>query len=173
MTRQAKVYAAIALIAAIVLGAGWYFGSPRWTLHQMQAAAQAKDADKLGGYIDFPRLRESFKEQMKAKMAAEMAKTKDDNPFAALGATLAMGMIDGMVDGLVTPAAMREVFANAPEPEPGEGKIGVRVKNLDFQRTGFSEFHLVNQEDKEGSSLVFKREGLGWKMTEIRMPVGE
>jgi len=173
MTGRAKIYAAIAAFLVIAAGAGWYFGSPRWTLHQMQAAAQEKDADKLSGYIDFPKLRDSFKEQVKAKMAAEIAKDKGDNPFGALGAALAMGMIDGMVEGLITPAAMREVFANAPEPEPGEGKIGVRVKNLDLERTSLSEFRLVNREEKDGSSLVFKREGLSWKMTEIRMPVGE
>ena len=167
---KSKLYVAIAALVVVLLGAGWYFGSPRWTLHQMQTAAQEKDADKLAGYIDFPALRASLKEQMKAKMAAEMMKVKDDNPFAAMGAAFAVNMIDGMVEALVTPTAMREVFANAPEPKPDEGKIGVRVKNLEMERVGLSEFRLVNQEDKTGSSLIFKRDGLGWKMTEIRVP---
>lgn len=167
---KAKIYVIVAALVAAALGAGWYFGSPRWTLHEMQAAAEAKDADKLAGYIDFPALRASLKEQMKAKMAAEMVKMKDDNPFAVLGAAFAVNMVDGMVEALVTPTAMREVFANAPEPKPEEGKIGVRVKNLEMERVGLSEFRLLNQEDKTGSSLIFKRDGLGWKLTELRAP---
>jgi len=167
---KTKLYAALAALIIIAAGAGWYFGSPSWTLHEMQAAAEAKDADKLSAYIDYPTLRTSLKEQMKAKMATELAKMKDDNPFAALGAALAVNLVDGMVDGMVTPAAMREVFANAPEPKRDEGKIGVRLKNLDMERVSLSEFRLVNRTDKTGSSLIFKRDGLGWKMTEIRVP---
>jgi len=169
---KSRIYAALALVAAIVMGMGWYFGSPRWTLHEMQAAAEAKDAERLAGYIDFPSLRASLKEQMKAKMAAEMVKAKDDNPFASLGAAFAVNMVDGIVEALVTPAAMREVFANAPAPKPGKGKIGVRVKNLEVKRVGLSEFRLVNHEDKTGSSLIFKRDGLGWKLTELRVSAG-
>jgi len=165
---KSRFYAALALVAAVAIGAGWYFGSPRWTLHEMQAAAEAKDADKLAGYIDFPALRASLKDQMKAKMAAEMIKAKDDNPFAALGAAFAVNMVEGMVEALVTPAAMREVFANAPEPKPGEGKIGVRLKNLEMERVGLSEFRLVNKEDETGASLIFKRDGLSWHLTDIR-----
>lgn len=168
---KTRLHVAIAALVVMLLSAGWYFGSPRWTLHQMQAAAQAKDADKLSEYIDYPTLRASLKEQMKAKVAVEMAKMKDGNPFGALGAAFAINMIDGMVEALVTPTAMREVFANATEPKPEEGKIGVRVKNLELERNGLSEFRLINQKDKTGSSLIFKRNGLSWKMTEIRMPV--
>jgi len=166
---RTKYYLAAAIGLLFVAVAGWYFGSPRWTLYQMQSAAETKDADRLSGYIDFPALRASLKEQMKAKMAVELVKAKDDNPFAALGAALAVNMVDGMVDGMVTPSAMREVFANAPAPE--ERKIGVRVKNLEFEREGLSEFRLVNREDKSGASLIFKRDGLGWKLAEIRVPM--
>lgn len=48
-----------AAIALASLAAGWWFGSPWWTLWRMREAAAAGDAQALASYIDFPAVRAS------------------------------------------------------------------------------------------------------------------
>ncbi|MDC7808804.1 DUF2939 domain-containing protein [Sphingomonas koreensis] len=160
-------------VAAVLLAlaAGWYFASPGMTLSAMRSAAEAGNADKLAEHIDFPALRVSMKEELKAKMAAEVAK-QEDNPFAAIGAAIGMGMIDGMVDGLVTPASMRAVFSTKKEGVKGQiTAIDGSKPDLSIQRDSFDQFTLLDRkEGGKGSELIFKRHGLGWKLSAIRFP---
>ena len=57
------IFAIVVLVVAA--GAGWYFGSPWWTLYQVKQAAERKDVDTLIGYIDFDALRSDLKAQMR------------------------------------------------------------------------------------------------------------
>lgn len=155
----------------IALGVGWYFASPSMTLSSMRDAAEAGDADRLAAYIDFPALRTSMKEELKAKMAAEIAK-QDNNPFAALGAAIGMGMIDGMVDGMVTPASMRAVFSTKKEGAQGQiTAVDASKSDMRVQRDSFDQFTLIDESTGgKGGRLIFKRDGLGWKLAALRLP---
>ncbi|HEX8214868.1 MAG TPA: DUF2939 domain-containing protein [Allosphingosinicella sp.] len=114
MTRNKRI--AIAAAALVALAAGWYFGSPRWTLWQMSRAAEARDSEKLAAYIDFPTLRETTREQMKAQLAAKARQGGGaDDGFGALGAMMGLAMIDPMIDGLLTPETMRMAFEKVPD----------------------------------------------------------
>ena len=60
----------IALAAAglfALLAAGWWFGSPWWTLWRMREAAAAGDSGTLASYIDFPALRASTRAQLRPR----------------------------------------------------------------------------------------------------------
>ena len=106
-----------ALLAAALLAlvaAGWWFGSPWWTLWRMREAAQAGDADSLAAYIDFPALRASTRAQL-----------------GPLGGLLARPA----VDALVSPEALRLALLHRRD---GGGEAG----GLDLTRTGPSEFRL-------------------------------
>ena len=111
MTRNKMILIVAALVA---LAAGWYFGSPRWTLWQMSRAAEARDSDRLAAYIDFPTLRETTKEQVRAQLAARV-QSGGEGGFGALGAMIGAAMIDPMVDGLITPETMRVAFERVPD----------------------------------------------------------
>lgn len=164
-----KKWVGAAVAVAVLAGAGWYFGSPSWTLYQMKSAAEARDAAELTSYIDFPTLRETTKEQLRAGMAAKMAQ-EETNGFAALGGMLAMSMVDSMIDGILTPSSIRMMFAetsDATEPQDGPG---LRTDNMQIERDGFSQFRLVDPADKTGGQFVFRREGLSWKLSEIQFP---
>ena len=121
MTRNKIILIAAALVA---LAAGWYFGSPRWTLWQLSRAAEARDSDRLAAYIDFPTLRETTKSQMKAQMAAQAQQGGGQDGFGALGAMIGMAMIDPMVDGLLTPETMRMAFEKVPDVGGSGGEAG-------------------------------------------------
>ena len=155
----------------IGLGAGWYFASPGLTLSAMRDAAEAGDADRLAEHIDFPALRTSMKEELKAKMAAELAKMKD-NPFAALGAAMGMNLVDGMVDAMVTPASMRAVFSTKKEGVPKRiTAVDASKPELTIRRDSFDQFTLVDESEQgKGGGLIFKRDGLGWKLSAMRLP---
>ncbi|HEX8256399.1 MAG TPA: DUF2939 domain-containing protein [Allosphingosinicella sp.] len=173
MTRNKLILIAAAVVA---LAAGWYFGSPRWTLYQMAEAAEDRDGERLAGYIDFPVLRETSKAQIKAQLAVRVAeagaKGGAEDGFAALGAMLGMAMIDPMIDGLLTPEAMQAVFARAPEPgAAAQRPFGADASDAEIIQEGLGSFRLRRKgAPADAGDLIFRRHGLGWKLSEIRIP---
>ena len=63
-------------------------------MSQLRDAAVEGDADDLKASIDFPAVRESLKEQLRAELATQLASSEEQDGFAAFGAVLAMGMVD-------------------------------------------------------------------------------
>lgn len=94
-----------ALIAIVVVICGYLYATPYIALNNIKKAAQAGNSDTVSKYIDYPSVRQSFKDQMNAYMLKEMAK-HDNDGFAALGTMLASTMVDKMIDGIVTPEGM-------------------------------------------------------------------
>jgi len=190
MTRNKIILIAL---AAAALVAGWYFGSPRWTLWQMSRAAETRDSDRLASYIEFPTLRETSKAQLKAQMLEQMKGNQGNGGFGAVGAMIGMAMVDPVVDGALSPETMRAAFARAPErieeapdakagtgaktgdtaPAGGQKKrpFGIDASNMEIVQKGFAEFRLRKEGAQgEDGDLIFRRHGLGWKLEEIRIP---
>ena len=172
MNKKLLIGAMVALIA--VVGA-WYAFSPQWTLWQMREAAEARNVDKLSNYIDYPKVRESMKSQLKAAMAAKMMEG-GSNGFEALGMAMGMQMMDPMIDAMISPEGMQAGLANASKKEPREGpkkapfELGAD-KDSEIMRDGFNIFRVVLKKPKEEPShLIFERRGLGWVMVGIQMP---
>jgi hypothetical protein len=158
-----------AIAMAVIAAAGWYFGSPPYTLSRMKSAAEAGNSDALAGYVDFPALREDLKAELMAKMAAEAR--KDTSGFGGLGLAFGSAMIGPLVDGFVSPAGLRAAFIakrnDAAKPKPA-GPVQVADKPV-IKRRGLSEFLLASEEEPN-SGLVFTRHGLGWKLSGVDMP---
>jgi len=113
--RRPRTFALAAAALLAIAAAGWWFGSPWWTLWRIREAAQAGDSDALAAYIDFPALRASAREQLSPRLGP-------------LGAALA-------ANALVSPAALRLALRSAPQGGGGPGKV-------DLVRTGASEFRV-------------------------------
>ncbi|HEX8222245.1 MAG TPA: DUF2939 domain-containing protein [Allosphingosinicella sp.] len=88
------------LAAAAALAAGWWLGSPWWTLWRMREAAAAGDSAALASYIDFPAVRESTRAQ--------------------LGPGLG-----GLGSALLTPTALRLALASRLNGRAGAGEFKV------------------------------------------------
>jgi hypothetical protein len=141
--RRGKWMIAAILLAALA-GSGWWFGSPWWTLWRMREAAAAGDSGTLASYIDFPALRASTRAQLRPR-------------FGRLGAALARPA----VDALVSPTALRLALV---KPRKGQADAG----ELEVNRSGANEFRLHRQGNRDGKGdLVFRRHGLGWKLSEV------
>lgn len=141
--RKGRIFILAALLALV--GAGWWFGSPWWTLWRMREAAQTGDAQALAGYIDFPALRASTRAQLGRRL----------------------GPIGGLIAG---PAADAAISPEALSLALGTGRAGAgggasEPGKIDLSRTGASEFRVRGKH----SDLVFRRHGLGWKLEEIRL----
>ena len=175
MEHHMKKIIIIAVVVAALVG-GWFYGSPWWTLHQMRSAAEARDADKLARYVDFPALREDLKADMSAMMVSEMEKNPQGG-IGAIGATFAMAMIGPMVDGMITPQAIEAMFKSqaakeAAQPKrPGKADLEEAGPGVDpdIERVSFDEFRAKGK-GKDGA-VIFKRHGLGWKMSGLDIPL--
>lgn len=68
----------------ILVAAGGFYGTPYWTVYQMQKAAQQGKAAALSAYADYPVLRKNLKINMKAALDREVARHAKDNRFELL-----------------------------------------------------------------------------------------
>jgi hypothetical protein len=166
-----KIWSIAAVAVLLGLAGGWYFESPSWTLRQMADAAQARDSDKFSGYVDYPKLRESTKSQLKAAMTAELT-SGNANGFETLGMMMGMSMVDNLIDGMLTPEGVAAMFARQPSGSQSVKKpFGIEASNREIVRDGFDRFRLhdKNKPNQDGD-LVFERHGLGWKLAQIKVP---
>ena len=163
-----KIAAVAAALIVLASGTLWYFESPAWTLQRMKDAAQSHDADALNAYIDYPALRDSLKAQLTARMMAEAH--KDKSGFGALGMAVGSAMMGPMVDRLVSPAGMRAaLLANEHENAPPAASALHVPEEPVIVRRNFSEF-FVTAKHQPNSGLVFKRHGLSWMLSGVKLP---
>lgn len=158
---------AILIALLLALGAGWYFGSPWWTLWRMRQAAEAGDAAALSAYVDYPALRASAKRQLRMRFGA----SRGDIELGALAALVGAGIADRAVDAAVSPGAMRLVFVAAPAAALVPAPLRMRASDMAMRRDGPGQFRLVAK-DGSGGELVFRLRGAGWKLVDVRVPGG-
>ncbi len=167
MTTRNKILAGAAALA--VAGGGWAWGSPWWTLRSIRNAAEAKDLDTLSSYVDYDALKADVKADIKAQMGPELA--KQGGMLGGLGGLLGGAFIDGMVDKFVSPVGLAGLFAAADaNKSKGEAGASPKPKADDFtiERAGLSEFKVLSTKGK--GAMIFKRSGLGWKLSGVEMP---
>jgi len=170
---KGKIITVIGVLFAIYVAAAPYI-----TVHQMKSAAENYDGEALSEHIEFPSVRQSIKDQMNAMIMKEMAKDEmKDNQFAALGVTFAGVMVDKMVDAYVTPTGITQLMAGE-KPKPTEGgESGDRSGRKPLSDASMSYESLekfvvkVKGGTGEEGTFVLRRRGIGWKLTEIIIPL--
>ena len=181
MTNKSKLLIAILLVAL----AGGIFFSPHFAVNAMKSAAEARDAAKFSGYVNYPALKESLKASFNAKLASEAMKDKGGQPNAALGAALAAAIINPMIDALVTPESLA-VMMSGDQPQPGKSATAPSPTRTTVAKDDTSERSLMAYERfdrfvvtvknkgnaSETVGFVFNRDGLfSWKLSAIRLPL--
>lgn len=168
-------WAAIAVVGLIALVAGWYFYSPAYTLQQMRTAAESNDSDAFSSYIDFPALREDMRAELMAQLMAEAE--KDTSGYGGLGIALGSAMLGPMIDGMISPAGIRAAFmANEKRSKDNPESRPMGAFQLEdeptIERRSFSEFAVVSKDQNQGA-MIFKRRGLGWRLSGVDLPPRE
>ena len=169
-----------AIIAIVVVIFGYLYATPYLVLHSIKKAAQAGDSDTVSKYIDYPSVRQSFKDQMNAMMMKEMVNQKDDG-FAALGAMLASTMVDKMIDAVVTPEGMTLMLqgkdlkqsVSGNESESAENKQEEHQPDYETRYTSFNDFQVVIKDPNKSKEVkvLMVRDGLSWKINKIAVPL--
>jgi hypothetical protein len=167
----------VVVIVAVLL-VGWGIASPYVVSQQMKSAAEARDGEVLSEHIEFPTLRQNVKDQLNAAMAKEMINEVESNPFAAMGAAFGSMMVEGMVDAFVTPASITEMIkgeaaketrkqSSSEDTEPRKA-----FKDAKLSYKSWDKFTIaIPAEDGAVTSFVLQRRGLGWKLTNIVIPI--
>lgn len=188
-----------ASVAAVLAIASYWYWSPILAVHQLQSAAEKKDADAFNERVDYPKLRESLKGQFAALMGERLVKPEDaGNGFAALGTMLGLALVNQFVDAMVRPEAVMRAMqdgqlapkanppSDSPAPTPSAGKPDVSAKvepqedkpKWAYERKGVDKLIAYASDPKrpeapnqEKLGLVFQRSGFAdWKLTEFRLP---
>ena len=171
----------VALGIAVGLFAIYVVAAPFITVYRMKSAAENHDGEALSDHIEFPSVRQSLKDQMNAMFTKKMVEDEEmkDNPFAALGAVFAGVIVDKMVDAYVTPAGITQLMAGEkPQSgaEQGDGSTGsTELKPLEDASMSYESLDkfVVKIKDADGRvvKFVLRRRGIGWKLTEIIIPL--
>jgi hypothetical protein len=173
---------ALVLILAVL---GYAYASPYITVTRVRSAAERGDADIVNDHVDFPALRESIKGSFNTLLAKHMAtdEARRDNPFSLLGMVLASKFADVMVDSMVTPEAVRAMMrGQRPQPaSPERGRSGTRpekpsdvetsMRYETWNRFAVTSVSRTNPDDK--FTMVWRRHGLTWKLSALRIPMPE
>lgn len=171
-----------ALIAIVVVICGYLYASPYLAINNIKKAAEAGDSDTVSKYIDYPSVRQSFKDQMNAKMAKELM-NQDNDGFAALGAMLASTMVDKMIDGIVTPEGMTLMLKGKDLKQSAQQSMGGQDSSNQEKEepkpeyeagyTSMNDFEVVikDQDQSKEVKVLMVRDGLSWKIHKIAVPL--
>ena len=165
------------LVGLFVIFAIYLYASPYLVLNSIKNAAQQGDADKLSGYIDFPSVKQSMKDQVKAAMVEELAASDEQDGFEALGTMLAAAMIDPLIDGLVTPDGVAlmlqgqkldfDLNNDKPEDKPKAKNEDIDYKAGYLSFNGFKVQIIDANDPDESLDVIMHRDWLSWKVTRI------
>lgn len=161
--------------AIVLAAASWLYATPYLAVSGMRSAAEARDAQRLSGYIDFPAVKEDLKGTLNAKLTGNVRAS--DNPIAAMGSALGAMLINPMVDLFITPEAIAQMMQGEKPRLTGKGgdsQSGAKAEtSMGYE--GMNRFVVsVRKQGEEGEpvSMVMQRDGLAaWKLVALRLPL--
>lgn len=175
---------AIALVALLVVAGGIASG-PYFTVRAIRTAVQDQDAAALARQVDFPALRANLKAQLSDAVIREAGADMQAHPLGTIALSMATGAVDGIVEVMVTPrglaAAMegRKVWRNVRGGFRPSGEADIAdepqrtpLQDARYRFESWSRF-TATVDDADGRPIVFvlNRQGLRWKLSDIRLPL--
>jgi hypothetical protein len=130
MTRTTRSAVIALIVIALVAGLGFVYASPYIALDRVKRAADARDAQTVSRYVDFPALRESLKQQVTELLTRRIDIQKSGNPLAVIGAMIGAALVGPLVDSYATPAGVAAILNGIPpRGDPGERPPAAREPN--------------------------------------------
>lgn len=119
--RRLKPLLIVVLAVAVIAAIGYAYASPYVALGRLKSAIDARDAQAISEYVDFPSLRISLKQQVTEELMRRIDAVKKDNPFAVIGALIGSALIGPLVDAYATPEGVAALMSGLPpRGNPGE-----------------------------------------------------
>lgn len=121
MTRTTRSVVTTLVVLILVAALGFIYASPYIALNRVKRAADARDAQTVNEYVDFPALRASLKEQVAALLTRRVDIQKSGNPLAIIGAMIGAAVVGPLVDSYATPDGVAAILNGIPpRGTPGE-----------------------------------------------------
>jgi hypothetical protein len=171
----------IALLLAALLALGTYVAAGPWiTVHAIRDAIEANDSAAISEQVDFPALRASLKRQLADRVVRTAGAEVQSNALGALGISLVTGATSMAVDATVNPlglaalvqgrAVWRQVGNDFAPPDPA-APTQRPFHDARYRYESPSRFTATIHDD-DGRPLVFllTRQGLHWRLTDVRLP---
>jgi hypothetical protein len=175
----------IGLVVVLLLALGAYVGAgPYLTVRAIREAVKTQDAAALSDQVDFPALRASLKRQLGDRLVREAGVDVQSSLLGAFGLSLASGLVGGVVDAMVTPVGLgammegRKVWKrvdgglSSPDVQGDPAAAKEPLHGARYRYESASRFTATVQ-DESGRPLVFvmTRDGLQWRLSDIRLPI--
>ncbi|WP_250518168.1 DUF2939 domain-containing protein [Caballeronia sp. ATUFL_M1_KS5A] len=121
MSRTTRSIVVTLVVLVIVAVLGFVYASPYIALDRVKRAADARDAQTVNEYVDFPALRASLKDQIAALLTRRVDIQKSGNPLAIIGAMIGAALVGPLVDSYATPDGVAAILNGIPpRGDPGE-----------------------------------------------------
>ncbi|KVC71489.1 hypothetical protein WI73_11775 [Burkholderia ubonensis] len=119
--RRLKPLLIVVLAAVVITAIGYAYASPYVALGRLKSAIDARDAQAVSEYVDFPSLRISMKQQVTDELMRRIDAKRQNNPFAVIGALIGSALIGPLVDAYATPEGVAALMSGLPpQGNPGE-----------------------------------------------------
>ncbi len=176
---------------AMLLLAAAYVGMPWYAASQVAATAHSEDMDRFRGYVDLPAVRTNLKRHLQQSLRGSMGEDmpRDLSDFLSAGANLFLGpLLEGLVTGESLAALLRggdalwqferELYPPQPgrelSPAGSDDKTDEDAGYLQLRRWGFTGINHIAADygasDKTELRLILERQGLHWRVVELRFP---
>lgn len=170
IVKKINVIAALAAVGTL----GYLAASPWMTLQQMRSAAEMRDIDALAAHIDFSSVRDSLKDQIQVILAQAAAESAErGSSFGEIEQAFAGAVVGQLIDQLVTAEGLRVLMSESTNSRDAFS-IGASVSAFKATGTRYASLNrfVVTIENPKGeeAELVLHRQGLGWKLADIRLP---
>ncbi|MDN7672981.1 DUF2939 domain-containing protein [Burkholderia oklahomensis] len=114
---QRRFLKPVSIVVALVVAAAvivYAYASPYLALRQLKLAIDARDAQAISTYVDFPALRISLKQQLADELMRRIDAQKRDNPIAIIGALIGSALVGPLVDAYATPEGVAALMNGLP-----------------------------------------------------------
>lgn len=156
----------------VLIASGGVYYVPYLTLNTIKNATTNRNPNALAQEIDFPALRVSIKKNIKAQLIKKIAKTGTAET-AKITPEIIEKMVSSKVDKVITPEGVEQLmFDQLPEAKLDLVNLDRDIARSDIQM-GYESFdrfviRITNKVDQtKDVSLILKRSGLAWKLSEI------
>jgi len=179
-----KVWWIVPLLAVLAL-AGYVVAGPYLAIRGIGQAIERQDTAALARHVDFPTLRANVRAQLQDYLVRKVGADVQSSLFGGIALQVAGGVAGVGVDALVTPTGIGAVLQghqlwkrasgdtvdgdtySRPAPaQPLRGAVKRFESTSRFTAT-------VTTTDGEPVVFVLSRQGLRWRLTDIRLPLAE
>ena len=169
--KTALIGGGVATGIALIAGGGIYY-VPYLTLNTIENATTNRNANALAQEIDFPALRASIKENIKAQLIKKIAKTGTAET-AKITPEIIEKTVSLRVDKIITPEGIEQLMLDGlPENKLDLVDLDRDIAKSDI-KMGYESFdrfviRITSKIDRtKDVSLILKRSGLAWKLSGI------